>query len=81
VVDTDSGITRAYKKPRPPDFSALVLASQANHQSLDFWTGAWPARRAALLGAIEYLSHQLAIPGENSIGFGEPRNLLQSFAT
>ena len=38
------------------------------------------ARRAALLGAVEFLSHQLAIPGENGIGFGETRDLLQSFA-
>ena len=60
--------------------AAGVLASQANHQILDLWTGARPARRAALLGAVEFLSHQSAIPGENGIGFGEARNLLQSFA-
>ena len=40
---------------------AGVLASQANHQILDLWIGAWPARRAALLGAVEFLSHQSAI--------------------
>jgi hypothetical protein len=60
---------------------AGVLASQANHQILDLWTGARPAGRAALLGAIEFLSHQASIPGENGIGFGETRNLLQAFAT
>ena len=60
---------------------AGVLASQANHQILDLWTGARPARRAALLGAVEFLSHQSAIPGENGIGFGEARDLLQSFAS
>jgi hypothetical protein len=64
-----------------PVTPAGVLASQANHQILDFWTGARPARRAALFAAIEFLSHQLAIPGENGIGFGEARNLLQSFAS
>ena len=60
---------------------AGVLASQANHQIPDLWTGARPARRAALFAAIEFLSHQLAIPGENGIGFGEARDLLQSFAS
>ena len=41
------------------------------------------ARRCGkpLLGAVEFLSHQSAIPGENGIGFGEARDLLQSFAT
>ena len=38
-------------------------------------------RRSAPLAAIEFLSHQSAIPGENGIGFGEARDLLQSFAT
>src|SRR5215472_11066286 len=33
---------------------AGVLASQANHQILDLWTGAWPAGRAALLGAVNF---------------------------
>jgi hypothetical protein len=60
---------------------AGVLASQANHQIFDFWTGARPARRAALLGAIEFLSHQLPILGENSIGFGETCDWLQAFAS
>jgi hypothetical protein len=50
---------------------AGVLASQANHRILDLWTGARPAGRAALLGAIEFLSQKSAIPGENGIGFGE----------
>jgi predicted nuclease of restriction endonuclease-like (RecB) superfamily len=35
-----------------------VLASQANHQILDLWTDARPARRPALFAAIEFLSHQ-----------------------
>jgi hypothetical protein len=60
---------------------AGVLASQANHQNLDFWTGAWPAGRAALLGAVEFFGHQSAIPGENGIGFGEARDWLQAFAS
>jgi hypothetical protein len=60
---------------------AGVLASQANHQILDLWIGARPAGRAALFAAIEFLSHHLAIPGENGIGFGETRDLLQAFAT
>ena len=60
---------------------AGVLASPANHQILDLWTGARPAGRAALLGAVEFFGHQLAIPGENGIGFGEARDWLQSFAT
>jgi hypothetical protein len=59
---------------------AGVLASQANHQILDVSTDARPARRSALVAAIEFLSHQLAIPGKNGIGFGEARDLLQSFA-
>ena len=54
-----------------------VLASQANHQILDLWIGARPAR-AARFAAVEFLNHQLAIPGENGIGFGEARDL--SFA-
>jgi len=61
--------------------TAGVLASPANHQILDLWIGAWPAGRSALFAAIEFLSHQLALPGENGIGFGETRNLLQSFAS
>jgi hypothetical protein len=69
---------RSHNPVIPP---AGVLASQANHQILDLCTGARPARRAALLGAIEFLSHQLAIPGKNGIGSGEARNLLQSFAS
>ena len=59
---------------------AGVLASEANHQILDLWTSARPAGRAALLGAVEFFGHQPAIPGENGIGFGETRDLLQSFA-
>jgi hypothetical protein len=59
---------------------AGVLTGQANHQILDLWTGARPAGRAALLGAAEFFGHQSAIPGENGIGFGEARDLLQSFA-
>jgi len=62
-----------------PVTPAGVLASQANHQILDFWTGARPARRAALLGAVEFLSYQLAIPGENGIGFGDVRDWQQAF--
>ena len=60
---------------------AGVLASQANHQILDLSTDARPAGRAALLGAVEFFGHQSAIPGENSIGFGEARDLLQAFAS
>jgi len=60
---------------------AGVLARQANHQILDLWTGARPAPRAALFAAIEFLGHQLAIPGENGIGFGETRDWLQAFAS
>jgi len=59
---------------------AGVLASQAHHQVLDFWTGARPAGRSALFAAIEFLGHQSALPGENGIGLGEARDLLQSFA-
>jgi hypothetical protein len=32
-------------------------------------------------GAVEFFGHQSAIPGENGIGFGEARDLLQSFAS
>ena len=53
---------------------AGVLASQANHQILDLGIGARPARRSALFAAIEFLSHQSAIPGENGIGLGETRD-------
>ena len=60
---------------------AGVLASQANHQIFDLWTGARPAGRSALFAAIEFLSHQFAIPGKNGIGFGEARDGLQSFAS
>jgi hypothetical protein len=60
---------------------AGVLAREANHQILDLWTGARPAPRAAPFGAVEFLSHQLAIPGENGIGFGDARDLLQAFAS
>ena len=59
---------------------AGVLASPAHHQILDLWIGARPARRPARLAALEFLIHQLAIPGENGIGFGETRDLLQAFA-
>jgi len=60
---------------------AGVLASQANHQILDLWIGARPVGRSALFAAIEFLSHPSAIPGENGIGFGEARDLLQSLAS
>src|SRR5215471_5095743 len=60
---------------------AGVLASQANHQILDLSTDARPAGRAALSAAVEFLGYQLAIPGENGIGFGDARDGLQSFAT
>ena len=53
---------------------AGVLASQVHHQILDLWIGARPAGRSALFAAIEFLSHQLAIPGKNGIGFGEARD-------
>jgi hypothetical protein len=59
---------------------AGVLASEANHQILDFWTDAWPAARSALFAAIEFFSYPLAIPGENGIGFGDARDWLQAFA-
>src|SRR5258708_9859650 len=58
---------------------AGVLASQANHQTLDLWTAARPAGRAALFGAVELFSHQFAIPAENGIGLGDARDFLQSF--
>jgi hypothetical protein len=53
----------------------------ANHQIFDLWTGARLARRAAPFGAVEFFSHQLAIPGENGIRFGDVRDWQQSFAT
>jgi hypothetical protein len=34
-----------------------------------------------MLGAVEFLGHQSAIPGKNGIGFGEARDLLQAFAS
>jgi hypothetical protein len=60
---------------------AGVLASQANHQILDLWTGARPARRAAPFAAVEFFSYPLAIPGKNAIRFGDARDLLQAFAS
>ena len=60
---------------------AGVLASPAHHQILDLGISARPAGRSALFAAIEFLSHQLAIPGENGIGFGEARDWQQAFAT
>ena len=75
TVWSDTGYPSSHHPVMAP---AGVLASQANHQILELWTGARPARRAALLGAVEFFGHQSAIPGENGIGFGEARDL--SFA-
>jgi hypothetical protein len=38
-------------------------------------------QKGALFAAIEFLSQQLAIPGENGIGLGEARDWLQAFAS
>jgi len=46
---------------------AGVLASEANHQILDFWTGARPVRRAAPFRAVESFSYQFAIPGATGV--------------
>jgi hypothetical protein len=58
---------------------AGVLASQAHHQILDLRTGARPAGRVAPFSAVEFFSHQSAIPSKNSIRFGDALYLLQSF--
>src|SRR5215470_15534308 len=54
-----------------PNATAGVLASQANHQILDLWTGARSSRRAALFGPVELFRDQFAIPGKKGIGFGD----------
>ena len=58
-----------------------VLASVANHQRFHFGLDPGSAGRAALFAAVEFFSHQCAIPGKNGIGFGNARDLLQSFAS
>src|SRR3984957_12008147 len=60
---------------------AGVFARQPDHQILDFCGDAWPARRAALLGAVELLGDQFAIPAEDGVGVGDAGNLLQQLPT
>jgi hypothetical protein len=57
---------------RTPDLNLLMERGELNLRRF-ISTGAWPVGRAALFGAVKFLSHQLAIPGENGIVFGDVR--------
>jgi hypothetical protein len=57
-----------------------VLACKADYQRLEFRTDLRAAGIGALPRPVELVRHQPAIPGENGIRLGRPRDILQSFA-
>jgi hypothetical protein len=58
---------------------ATVLTSQAHHQLLDCRLDSRAGGRPAILRAIEFLSDELPIPGEDRIRFGDASDFLKGF--
>src|SRR5262252_5887593 len=54
-----------------------ILLGHLHDQVFEFLGDTRSSHGLSLLGAIEFLSHQLAMPGENRIGFDEGGDFLQ----
>jgi hypothetical protein len=54
-----------------------VLLGHAYHEGLQLLVNLRAAWSLALLGAIEFLSDELAVPGKNGLGCNDRRHLLQ----
>ena len=80
---TIRGFPNSSSVPPLPSFSERDSRSSRepgeppDPRSLDWCT----AGLAARFGAVKFLSHHLAIPGEKGIGSGDTRDLLQAFAS
>src|SRR6266511_2975217 len=69
------------QRPRNPVITPVtVLLGHANDQLLDLSADPRPAGASTGLRAIEFASHQLAVPGQDGVRSGYMRHLAENLA-
>ena len=58
---------------------ALVFSRKLDDQGLDFYVDSWSAWIMSILGAVELLRDQSAMPAQKGVGLDDVGYLLQSF--